>query len=33
VDENRLYTMRKKLVNVAHGEAEDVNELRQLMAD
>ena len=31
--ENRLYTMRKKMVNVAHGDADDFNELRQLMAE
>ena len=29
--ESRLFTMRKKLVNVAQGENEDVDELKRLM--
>jgi len=31
--ENRLFTMRNKLVNVAKGEMEDINELKQLIGD
>jgi len=31
--ENRLYTMRNKLVNVAHGDTDDIDELKQLMAE